>query len=213
MKRLAFCTLLVAGFVAQNLHAQQAAGNNRLSDDDGGVVQVVPVDAPPTIPASPRTQAVMKSVRQVSIFLGAAWGEQETRAREPILSDLSGKLGELQKSHVAVLPAAPNVEDFSDLTQTSINDLTIQRKLTQMLNNQALPAPDAATVYVVFLAAGVKSTVGGHVGGVQYAAYHTSLHTESGEVRYVVVPFSHNADHQANAAAQAIIETVFDSGR
>ncbi len=208
MKRFAFSSFLILGFVLPALFAQRAPAPNRLSDDDGGVVQIVPVDAQTSSPAGTTAAPVMKAVRQVSIFLGTAWAEQETRGRERVLMDLSGKVAELQTRHVQVLPAAPSVEDFSDLTKAPVNDLAIQGKFTEMLANKALPAPDASTIYVVFLAAGVKSTVGGHVGGVHYAAYHTSLHAESGEVRYVVVPFSDSAERQANAAARAIMETA-----
>jgi hypothetical protein len=207
MKKFTLCALIVAVFTLQNLWAQQAAVGNRLSDDDGGMVQVVPVDAA-TAPAKARTTPVMKSVRQVSIFLGSAWAEQETRIRERVLSDLSGKLGELQNSNITLLPASPSVEDFSDLSKTPVNDLAIQRKLSEMLANQSIPAADPATVYVVFLGAGIKSTVGGHAGGVDYAAYHTSIHVNDAEVRYVVVPFNENAERQANTAARAIVETA-----
>jgi hypothetical protein len=209
MKRFTLCTFIMAGFAMQTMFAQQAAGPNRLSDDDGGVVQIVPVDAPATPPARTRTRSVMKSVRQVSIFLGTAWAEREARSRERILSDLTDKLGELQGSNTTVLPAAPSVEDFTDLTKTPMNDLAIQRKLTEMLMNKAIPAPDPAVVYAVFLAEGIRSTVGGHVAGVHYAAYHTSIHVDGVEVRYVVVPFNPNAERQAAAASRAIIETAF----
>lgn len=212
MKNFAFCAYMIVGFALQTLFAQQTTNSDRLSDDDGGVVQIVPVDAPATTPAKSRTAPVMKSIRQVSVFLGTAWAEQESRGRERILSDLSGRLGELQAVHTIILPPGTSVEDFTDLSKTTMNDLAIQRKLTEMLTNKALPTPDPTTVYVVFLAAGIKSTVGGHVGGIQYAAYHTSIHVESGEVRYVVVPFTENAERQANAASRAMIETALDPG-
>jgi hypothetical protein len=209
MKRFILGIFMILVFALQTLFAQQAASPNRLSDDDGGVVQIVPVDASAAAPVKTRSAPVMKSVRQVSIFLGAAWAEQESRDRERVLSDLSGKLGEL---HTIILPPGTSVEDFSDLSKAPINDLAIQRKLSEMLANKALPAPDSSTVYVVFLASGMKSTVGGHVGGVDYAAYHASVHLDGAEVRYVVVPFNQNADHQAGAASRAIVETAFDPG-
>ena len=149
MKRFLFCILLLAGLGVQVLPAQRSAnaGSNavaqsdRLSDDDGGVVQIVPPNAPASIQIKARVAPVMKSVRQVSIFLGAAWAEPGVRVRERDLSDLSGKLAELQNNNVMILPAAPSVEDFSDLTKAPVNDLTIQHKLTEMLNNKAIPLP------------------------------------------------------------------------
>lgn len=220
MKRLALCTLIL-GFAVQALLAQQAGkGSNanaavrsqsdHLGDDDGGMVQIVPADAPAVAPAKAQVAPVMKSMRQVSVFLGTAWAEPVARSRERVLADLSDRLGELQNNNVTLLPASASVEDFSDLTKTTINDLVIQRKLTEMLNNKALPAPKSGTIYVVFLGAGIKSSVGGHKAGVDYAAYHSLIHTEAGEVRYVVVPFNENAERQAAAASRALIQTVFN---
>ena len=220
MKRLALCTLIL-GFAVQALLAQQAGkGSNanpvvrsqsdHLGDDDGGMVQIVPADVPAVEPAKEQVAPVMKSMRQVSVFLGTAWAEPVARSREGILNDLTGRLGELRNNNVTLLPATTSVEDFSDLTKTRVNDLFIQRKLTEMLNNRALPAPKSGTIYVVFLGAGIKSSVGGHKAGIDYAAYHSLIHTEAGEVRYVVVPFNENAERQAAAATQALIQTVFN---
>jgi hypothetical protein len=217
MKRLAFYAVILACaltvVIAQQAgkrSSDQRSQPDHLGDDDGGMVQIVPAGVPTEVQNKARVLPVMKSVRQVSIFLGTAWAEQPARGRERTLADLSERLGELQNNRVKVLPAAPSVEDFSDLSRTPINDLAIQRKLTEMLNNKSLPAPGRETVYVVFLAAGVNSMVGGHKGGSDYAAYHSLIHLDAGEVRYVVVPFNESAETQAAAAARAMIQTAFN---
>jgi len=221
MKRLNLCTLFLAGlFVTQVMTAQKAVKpadlpaptTNFISDDDGGVVQIVPADLSAAGPRKASSAPVMKSVQQVSIFLGSAWAEQNVRSREAALSDLTGHahIAQLQSNNVSVLPAAPSVEDFTDLTKEPVNDLAIQGKLVEMLESKTLPAPDASTVFVVFLAPGVKSTVGSHTAGVHFAAYHNLVHVEAGELRYVVVPFNENAGRQAAAASLAIVETVFN---
>ena len=220
MKRLNLCTLFLAGlFATQAMTAQKTAKpadlpaptTNFISDDDGGVVQIVPADLTPAGPRKANAAPVMKSIQQVSIFLGSAWAEQNVRAREAALSDLAGDahLATLQSNNVNVLPAAPSVEDFADL-KGRVNDLAIQSKLVEMLVSKTLSAPDASTVFVVFLAPGVKATVGSHTAGVHFAAYHNLVHVEAGEVRYVVVPFNENASRQAAAASLAIVETVFN---
>ena len=220
MKRLALSILLVTLAVAMTMAQQTGKSNNtnsavrsqsdHLGDDDGGSVQIVPADVPSEGPARAQSVPVMKSMRQVSVFLGTAWTEPEARGRERLLGDLTGRLGELRNNNVTLLPATASVEDFSDLTKTRVNDLFIQRKLTEMLNNKALPVPKSGTIYVVFLAAGIKSSVGGHKAGVDYSAYHSLIHTEAGEVRYVVVPFNEDAERQAAAASRALIQTVFN---
>ena len=220
MKRLALCTLILA-LAAQAALAQQPGKSttnsdvrsqaaDRLGDDDGGTVQIVPAEVPAVKQSEARVAPMMKSVRQVSIFLGTAWAEPAVRGRERTLADLSDRLGELESNKVNLLPSAPSVEDFTDLTKSVVNDLMIQQKLMQMLNSKAAPAPQAETIYVVFLGAGVKSSVGGHQGGVDYAAYHNLIRTDAGEVAYVVVPFNDSAERQAAAASRAVIQTAIN---
>jgi hypothetical protein len=79
-----------------------------------------------------------------------------------------------------------------------------------MLETRAIPAPTAATVFVVFLAPGTASTLGGHSAGVDYAAYHNVVNLNAGEVRYVVVPFHQDAQKHASAAARAFAETTLN---
>ena len=223
MKRLVFCTLLIAGLATAALALQQGNKSaeapppraNFIGDDDGGLTEIVPVD--PAVWGTRADAAVplMKSVQQVSIFLGASWGDQQVRSRQTGLLDLAGirskpGVSELQNHSVEVLPAAPKVEDFSDLSKSTINDLTVQRKLVEMLANHAIPAPAANTVYVVFLAPGITSTLGTSKAGTDYSAYHNLLHAEAGEVRYVVVPYHQDAGRHSAVATPAFADTVFN---
>ncbi|HEV2987158.1 MAG TPA: hypothetical protein VG759_01860 [Candidatus Angelobacter sp.] len=220
MKRQNLCMLFLAGLLAtQVMTAQKAVQpkdlpaptTNFISDDDGGVVQIVPTDLSAAGPRKANAAPVMQSVQQVSVFLGSSWAEQNARSHEASLSDLTSHshIAQLQGNNVNVLPAAPSVEDFADLSK-GVNDLAIQSKLVAMLESKTLPAPDASTVFVVFLGPGVKSTVGSHTVGVHFAAYHNLVHVEAGELRYVVVPFNENASREAAAASLAIVETVFN---
>jgi hypothetical protein len=222
MKKLTFIALLIAGFASMALTAQQAARpvaapgpTNFVADDDGGVVQIIPVGAAVAGPRKAAARPVMQSVQQVSVFLGHAWSDQDVRTRETALLDLaagagSSQFAELHKHNTKVLPAAPAVEDFTDLSQTTVNDLTIQSRLLDLLDRKILPAPDAGTVFVVFLAPGIKSTLGGQTGGIDYAAYHSLVHHDGPVIHYVVVPFNEDPDQVANAAARAIVETAFN---
>jgi len=223
MKRLVFYSLLFAGLATLAFAAQQGnksadtppANTNFVGDDDGGLTEIVPADPATQGPRASGAVPVMKSVQQVSIFLGAAWGDQQARTRQTGLPDFAGNrrelaLTELQNHNVEVLPTAPRVEDFSDLSKGLVNDLTIQRKLVEMLGNHALPPPAANTIYVIFLAPGITSTLGASKAGIDYAAYHNSLHLDTSEVRYVVVPYQENADRHNAAAAQAFVNTAFN---
>ena len=156
----------------------------------------------------------MKSVEQVTIFLGQGWGENTTRSREAALSDLAENGGaqfvDLQKLNISLLPHGATLEDFGDWGKDRVNDLQIQQKLAEMLQNKAMPAPAAGTVYVVYLAPEVNSSLGAHKPGKDYVAYHNFVHVPSAELRYVVVPFDANADRQLTAASRALVETALN---
>jgi hypothetical protein len=117
---------------------------------------------------------------------------------------------ELKQHSIKTLRAAPKLEDFSDLSQSKVNDLTIQQKLSDLLKSKAIPTPTAGTVFVIFLAPGIQSTLGGLQGGVDYAAYHNFVNLEVGEIHYVVVPFHENADTHSAAATRAFAETALN---
>ncbi|HET6842105.1 MAG TPA: hypothetical protein VFK06_10515 [Candidatus Angelobacter sp.] len=221
MKKLIFCILLLTVPAATALMAQQPAQpanaptqGNFVPDDDGGLTEIVPANFQGTSRQS-SALPVMKSVQQVSIFLGAAWGDQQVRSRQTGLLDLAARgnqpaLADLQSRKVEMLPAANKVEDLSDLSKNTINDLTIQRKLSEMLESKVIPLPAASTVYVIFLAPGINSTLGQSKAVADYAAYHNLIHLEAGEVRYVVVPYHNSADTHSAAAARALVDTAFN---
>jgi hypothetical protein len=216
MKRLGLFILLLAGAAVLSANAQQPAVVDRPSepnfvfDDDGGKVQIVPPDFAVAGEKKFHGGAVMASAQQVSIFLGAGWGDQQVRSRQTVLVDVATNNGapmvEMQKHSVKTLRASPRLEDFGDLSKTRVNDLTIQQKLSDLLQSKAIPAPTASTVYVIYLAPEIVSTLGAHKAGADYLAYHNFVNLEAGEVHYVVVPFNDNADHHSRAAARAFAE-------
>jgi hypothetical protein len=221
MKKFALGILLLCGSVTFVLAAQQQASVDRPAepnfafDDDGGKAQIVPVDFSVAGPKTFHGGPVLASAQQVSIFLGAGWGDMQVRGREASLLDVTASVGnaqvtELKQHSIKTLRPAPQIEDFSDLSQSKVNDLTIQQKLSDMLKSKAIPTPTAGTVFVIFLAPGVHSTLGGLQGGVDYAAYHNFVNLDAGEIHYVVVPFLENADKQSAAATRAFAETALN---
>jgi len=223
MKRLVFYILLFGGLATlafaslqENKSADTPPANaNFVADDDGGLTEIVPADPTRQGPRASGAVPVMKSVQQVSIFLGAAWGDRQARTRQTRLPDFAlnhseAALTELRHHNMEVIPAAARVEDFSDLSKGPVNDLTIQRKLVEMLGNHAIPLPTASTIYVIFLAPGITSTIGASRAGIDYAAYHNLLHLDMSEVRYAVVPYQENADRHSAAALQVFVNTAFN---
>jgi len=223
MKRLVFYILLFGGLATlafaslqENKSADTPPANaNFVADDDGGLTEIVPADPTRQGPRASGAVPVMKSVQQVSIFLGAAWGDRQARTRQTRLPDFAlnhseAALTELRHHNMEVIPAAARVEDFSDLSKGPVNDLIIQRKLVEMLGNHAIPLPTASTIYVIFLAPGITSTIGASRAGIDYAAYHNLLHLDMSEVRYAVVPYQENADRHSAAALQVFVNTAFN---
>lgn len=221
MKKLKFLAACIAMFLVQWMSAQQKAATpidrpaepNLLFDDDGGKVQFVPADLSAAAEKKFHGGAVMKSVQQVSIFLGSGWADETVRSRQTTLADVGNSsrtnphFAEAKAHNVKVLRAAPHTQDFTDLSANPLNDLDIQRRLNEMLQSKAIPAPDASTVYVVFLGPKATSTLGGNQAGVDYSAYHNVVNLDAGEVRYVVVPFQKDTERQAEAAVRALVET------
>lgn len=221
MKRLAIHILLLAGFATQLLIAQQSsqannrfAGTNFVSGDDDEQIQIVPVNLAAAGPKKYHGGAVMKSVGLVPIFLGKQWAENEVRARQTALVDVltsdSAVSSELQSRAIKPLPPSPSVDDFSDLGAATVNDLTIQHKLVDLLQSKAIPAPGTDTVYVMYLAPGVNSSIGASKAGTDYLAYHNVVNLEEGEVRYVVVPYNQDAAIQRAAAARACSDAAMN---
>jgi hypothetical protein len=223
MKRLVFYILLFGGLATlafASLQENKSADNppanaNFVADDDGGLTEIVPADPARQGPRASGAVPAMKSVQQVSIFLGAAWGDRQARTRQTRLPDFAlnrseAALSELRRHNVELIPAAARVEDFSDLSKGPVNDLTIQRKLVEMLGNHVIPLPTASTIYVIFLAPGITSTIGASRAGIDYAAYHNLLHLDMSEVRYAVVPYQENADRHSAAALQVFVNTAFN---
>jgi len=212
-------------FLATICSAQAPTGNqpvksldrpgpaNYIFDDDGGATQVVPADLVPSGIRTFHGGLVMKSVQQVSIFLGGGWAAESPRSRRAVLGDLfsgNARIADFEKQNIKTLPAQPLYEDFTDLSKARVNDLNIQRKLSDLLNSRAIPLPTPGTVYVIYLAPEVVSTIGGQQAGVDYAAYHNFVNLEQGEIFYAVVPFHVNQANHVNAANRALVEAALN---
>lgn len=212
MKALTYSILFLALTGAAQQTTDRPAQPGFIFDDDGGAVQIVPANLAAQGEKTFHGGAVLKSVKQVSIFLGSGWADEKVRARETALLDLlaNAHVADLQSHNIKTLSASPKQEDFSRVNSSRLNDLDIQHRLNEMLLSHALPAPGAGTVFVVFLSPEISPVIGGHQGGTEFAAYHNFFHVEAGEIRYVVVPFNANAATQLQAATQALIETALN---
>src|SRR5262245_59527607 len=132
MKRFLLLVMPLAALLAHTAAPQQPSRPadrpeepNFVFDDDGGKVQIVPADLSSAGNKQFHGGRVMASVQQVSIFLGAGWGESQARSREAALGDLSGRalahVAESRGRNIKTLRAVPRLEDFSDLSQGPVS--------------------------------------------------------------------------------------------
>ena len=176
-----------------------------LKDDDDAPVSFVPTES--FLERARRHRGgVLCDPRQHHIFLGKAWTNTQNLARKTALSslDVAPGPGLCPTSHR--LPPTNQTEATAFTNNAKLSDLSIQAQLARMLKDGHLKvAPN--TIYVVFLPPGIQSTMGSAVGANDYLAYHSHFHSDYGEVHYVVVPFSENAQLEKRAAARSILET------
>src|SRR6185437_15327926 len=118
MKKFALGILLLCGSVTCVMAAQQQASVDRPTapnfafDDDGGKVQIVPVDFSVAGPKIFHGGPVLAATQQVSIFLGSGWGDTQVRGREASLLDVTASAGnaqvtELKQHSIKTLRSAP----------------------------------------------------------------------------------------------------------
>src|SRR5438270_750428 len=73
-----------------------------------------------------------------------------------------------------------------------------------------LESAPAGTVYVVFLAPGMRSTLGTSSSETDFVAYHNYFHAAAGLVRYVVVPHQEGFGRWLAAARQGLVQALID---
>lgn len=207
---LSIASLMMVGY------AQNAGKVDMLPDEDGGQVRVVlPESAASTV--SGKAQAEIHTPRQVSVFFGGEWATEQTRTQQSqlvnLLAEASGdKRQEMSKSGVRPVDSHNSfVEDFTDLRlHPALTDLDIQRQIQTWINTGALQSPKANTVYVVYLAPGVRSSLRGKMGGQDYLGYYSLVHLDVGNVVYAVVPYDANVQRMRQTATRLLLEAAID---
>ncbi len=90
----------------------------------------------------------------------------------------------------------------------SLSDLQIQARLASMLRDGTVPPPRQETVYLVFLAPGIRSTLASAVGGRDYLAVYNHFHASQGEIRYIVVPVDADPTKEIRTASRALLREL-----
>jgi hypothetical protein len=191
-------------------------------DDDGGRAQIVPragaaASAAAGADAGARKAAyhggpVVASGSIQALFLGSAWREEASRAMESrILEALSGNEPRSPGHEEPVALSRVAREDPMDpLEGHRISDLEIQARLDELLGQGAIGPLEDGAVFVVFLAPGIRSTLGASASDKDFAAYHNFFHVAAGVVRYAVVPYDAELSRWLANARQSLVQTLIN---
>jgi hypothetical protein len=197
---------------------EPAPAGSVVMDDDGGRVEIVSRSA--TRGAREVTYhggPVISRGDVQAIFLGSGWREGANRGSEArMMAALKAGVTEALKAGVdggfeAPSFSPPSREDRLDPAGgRTISDLEIQARLDEWLANGTIGPLGAGSVYVVFLAPGMRSTLGASSSDTDFTAYHNYFHAAPGLVRYVVVPHQEPFARWLAAARQGLVQTLID---
>jgi hypothetical protein len=209
---------------AQNAQPQPAAAPALLEsaqkgtvimDDDDWRVQIIPRQAVASRDATFHGGPVITHGLVQAVFLGSGWRDKANREKKN--GAMEGLRGPVQ---AADFPAKSGVRaweahglPFEDpaadpVAGERITGLEIQARLETLLSG-AGPI-DESSVYVVFLAPGLGTTLGPQHSDKEFAAYHNFFHGANGVVRYVVVPFDADSSRWLAAARQSLHQTLIN---
>ncbi|MFY9822843.1 MAG: hypothetical protein WAM82_15790 [Thermoanaerobaculia bacterium] len=186
-----------------------------IRDDDDWRVQIVPRQAVAGQEATFHGGPVISHGVVQAIFLGSGWREKANREKE------NGVMEALRGHAQAADPLAkygagawePHGLALEDpaadpVAGERITGLEIQARLETLLSGTDLI--DASSVYVVFLAPGLGTTLGPQHSEKDFAAYHNLFHGANGVVHYVVVPFDADSSRWLAAARQSLQQALIN---
>jgi hypothetical protein len=186
-----------------------------LFDDDGGRAQVVPVVPAPHREPTYHGGPVVAGAHVRVLFLGSAWRESIWRQEEAkiveVLAEFGRTAGPLSLARFGVeareIPVT-SAEDLLDpLDGRKVTDLEVQRRFERLLGRGPAVA-ETNTVFVIFLAPGLTSSLGNSSSGKDFLAYHNHVHASSGVVRYVVVPYDSERERWLKSARESLTQAI-----
>ena len=112
------------------------------------------------------------------------------------------------KNFFAATSSQEKLDDFTG--DRTISDLEIQSVLSGMIKEGSIQRPNASTIYVVFLDAETRSTLGAMIAGKHYLAYHNFFNASGLKIHYVVVPFEANQKTGYQIALRAFLAAALN---
>ena len=211
--------IAVSGCVqAQEVKPRESADDQpqSVTNEDRGRAYLISEDTKPITPGNRAN--VIADPQQNSIFLGKGWRNASLRAREPELGDLLAHVTDptllrtLDDCGIKNLFGATSSQEKSDDVSgdRTISDLEIQNILAGMIKGGSIQRPKASMIYVVFLDAETRSTLGVMIAGKHYLAYHNFFNASGLKVHYVVVPFEANQKTAYQIALRAFLAATLN---
>ncbi|MBW8877899.1 MAG: hypothetical protein JF614_23295 [Acidobacteria bacterium] len=185
-------------------------------DDDGGRAQIIPRQAVAGRDATFHGGPVISHGTVQAVFLGSGWRAKANREKES--GAMAALRGQAQAATASLAkyrirewePAGLALEDPAGdpVASATISDLEIQFRLDNLLSGAG--RIEASSVYVVFLAPGLGSTLGSTTSEKDFAAYHNHFHSANGVVHYVVVPFDADSSRWLANAHQSLHQALIN---
>ena len=208
---------LAAGAQAQEPKSREVPdGQQAVKNDDGGRAFIIDRESVPWADSGNRQKTSISEPQQHSVFLGSRWATPALRARQTELARLLANVSDqatlqaLNESGVKNLFGPTSSREKLDDLTGDISDLAIQSVLGNMLKDGSLPAPNANTIYVVFLEPELRSTLGAMFAGKHYAAYHNFFNVSGIKLHYVVVPFEADLKAANQIAFRALVAAALN---
>jgi len=191
----------------------RAQPDQSVTNEDGGRAFIIEKKSQATFA---RTGRAVAEPQQYSLFLGSGWTTPGVRARQSqlgnLLVNISDQVTITALAHRGIKSRFGPTFSREKLDQPSdkIRDLDIQAVLEALLMDGTLPRPNQATIYVVFLAPEIQSSLGTMTAGKHYAAYHNFYNAGGARLHYVVVPFEEDSDFAYQIALRAFIAAALN---
>jgi len=217
MRKLTFlgAVALAIAFAALEVRAQgiRAEQQQSVTNEDGGRAFIIEKNSPATFTRSGRAIA---EPQQYSIFLGSGWSTPSVRARQSQLGNLLVNIDDqtmieaLARRGIKSRFGPTFSREELDYPSDKVRDLDIQALLEALLKDSTLPRPGQATIYVVYLAPELRSSLGKMTAGKHYAAYHNFYNSGGAKLHYAVVPYEDDADVAYQIAFRAFVAAALN---
>lgn len=190
---------------------QNAAAGTVWDDDDGGKVQILPVQPKIEGKLVAHDGPVVVAPVVEAIF-ASNFTPAQRNAIITCLSSFSTSQEFRKLSRYGVHTDSPQIfqADLSLGQNTSVTDLMIQHQLLAHLEQPLTRRPQPGSIFLIFLGPDVVSTLGNGISGKDFAAYHNDIHTEQGSIRYAVIPFSSNLNQWLSHTTAALQQTILN---